>query len=138
MLNAKIPRSTSLTNQCQGRNARGGTCGAPPTNGSQYCFWHDPTRRDEQRLAATKGGLTSRPRPLPLDTPDPRLRCPGDVVALVEQIAGAVSRGELSPNLANSSLYGASIALRAMEVEVEARLDQLEHVIEVRKAGGLS
>ncbi len=127
---------STLVPSCQARNAKGGTCGAPPTNGSHYCFWHDPTRRDEQRLAATKGGLTSRPRPLPSDTPDPRLRSPSDVVTLMESVAGSIGRGELSPQIGNSIAYHAQVALRAMELEMEARLDQLERVIRVK--GGRS
>ena len=90
---------SALIPHCQARNAKGGTCGAPPTNGSQYCFWHDPTRKEEQRLAAAKGGLTSRPRPLPLDTADPRLRSPGDIARIAEELCGAVLRGQLSANV---------------------------------------
>ncbi len=123
---------SALIPHCQARNAKGGTCGAPPTNRSEFCFWHDPTRKEEQRLAAAKGGLTSRPRPLPLDTADPRLRSPGDIARIAEELCGAVLRGQLSANLANSALYGASVALKAMELELGARLDQLEHVLKVQ------
>jgi len=60
------------------------------------------------------------------DTPDPSLRSPRDVIDLMEQTSGAVLRGELAPQLANAAAYNATVALKAMEIEISDRLDKLE------------
>jgi len=116
----------NLERRCQAKNSEGKPCSAQPTSTSDYCFWHDPDREEERIEARSKGGLMSRPRPWPADTPDPSLRSPRDVVALMERTSGSVLRGELSPQLANAAHYGAGVALKAMEIEISDRVDKLE------------
>lgn len=112
--------------QCQAFNSEGKPCAAQPQAASTWCFFHDPDKRVEQQMAVTKGGLSGRPRPMPIDTPNPDLRSPRDVISLMEQTCGAVLRGELSPQLANSAAYNATVCLKAMELELSDRLDKLE------------
>ena len=112
--------------QCQAFNSEGKPCAAPPQADSPTCFWHDESKKVEQQLAVTKGGLSGRPRPMPVDTPNPDLRSPRDVIELMQNTTGAVLRGELSPQLANSAAYNATVALKAMEIEISDRLDKLE------------
>jgi hypothetical protein len=111
---------------CQAFNSEGKPCSAQPQANSPFCFWHDPDKEVERKLAVTKGGLTSRPRPMPADTPNPDLRCPRDVIELMQNTTGAVLRGELAPQLANAAAYNATVALKAMEIEISDRLDKLE------------
>jgi hypothetical protein len=63
---------------------------------------------------------------MPADTPNPDLRCPRDVIELMQNTTGAVLRGELAPQLANAAAYNATVALKAMEIEISDRLDKLE------------
>jgi hypothetical protein len=112
--------------RCQAFNSERQPCSAQPQTNSLFCFWHDPEKETERRLAVTKGGLSGRPRPLPTDTPNPALRSPRDVIELMEQTSGAVLRGDLAPQLANAAAYNATVALKAMEIEISDRLDKLE------------
>jgi hypothetical protein len=112
--------------QCQAKNSEGKPCTAPPSSSNDYCFWHDPAKEEERRLARSRGGMSGRPRTLSPDAPDPSLRSPKEVVELMECTSGAVLRGELSPQLANASAYAATVALKAMEIELNDRLDRLE------------
>lgn len=111
---------------CRAVNSEGKPCRATPQAASPYCFWHDDSKKEEQLLARTKGGLMSRPRPLSPDAPNPTMRSPKDVINLLEETSGAVLRGELSPQLANSAAYAATVALKAMEIEISDRLDRLD------------
>ena len=117
--------------RCKAQKVRGGQCNAPPTTGSQWCFWHDRSRKDEQRLAAVKGGLVSRAMSIP-DMPTPRLRSPEDVAKLLEFLSGRVGRGEVSVHIANSIGYLARISLYCIEVEVSTRLHKLEEAMKNR------
>ena len=119
----------SPARHCAAVNSEGKPCSAQPTSTSPFCFWHDPERKEEQILAASKGGLSARPRPWSASMPDPKLRCPRDVVELLEKTVGACLRGELSPQLANAAAYGATVALKGIEVEISDRLDRLEKQI---------
>ncbi len=119
--------------RCHAKKASGAPCNATPMAGKQTCFFHSDDEQTRLR-AAQKGGLASRPRWWPPDFPDPQLRSPADVVVAVEQIYGAVTRGELSPHLANPALYAASIAVRALDLQIDARLDRLERAINAGKA----
>lgn len=111
---------------CPAFTTEGKPCSAQPQSSSPYCFWHDPEKETDRKLAVTKGGLSGRPRPMPVDTPNPDLRSPRDVIELMQNTTGAVLRGELSPQLANSAAYNATVALKAMEIEISDRLEKLE------------
>ena len=117
-------------NGCQGRKSNGATCGSPPT-ASGFCFFHDPSRREEQKAAVRLGGLASRPRTF-VNMQDPRLCSPSDVVQLMESLCGQVGRGELHVSIANSIGYLAGISLRSMEVELSRRLEALELAVKNR------
>jgi len=114
---------------CTGKKSNGSPCGSPPLNKNNVCFWHSDDR-ESQLLAARRGGLASRPRPWAPEVPNPKFASRADVCAFVEEISGAVTRGELGPNLANSALYGASIAARIVDAEALERLSRLERAIE--------
>lgn len=120
------PTAQTVLRQCPAFNSEGKPCAAQPQSSSPFCFWHDPEKSTEQQLAVTKGGLSGRPRPMAADTPNPDLRSPRDVIELMQNTTGAVLRGELSPQLANSAAYNATVALKAMEIEISDRLEKLE------------
>lgn len=110
---------------CRGVSKAGTPCQSPATRNG-WCFWHDPERpEDEKRAAASKGGLASRPSVLP-EAADIRLRTPDGCMAILEETASQVRRGELAPNVANSIGYLVSVAVKVVEVTISDRLDRLE------------
>lgn len=44
---------------CAGTNRRGFHCGAHSQRNSEFCFFHDPTKGGERRMAQSKGGGAS-------------------------------------------------------------------------------
>jgi hypothetical protein len=46
--------------RCKGTNRKGEPCGAPPLDGSDYCFFHDPDREAERQAARIKGAKSPR------------------------------------------------------------------------------
>ncbi len=115
--------------RCEGRKSNGSACGAPPLSGKSVCFWHSDDK-EVQMLAARKGGLMSRPRPLPPDTPNPQFGSLADIRVFMESITGSVARGELSPQLSNAVTYSAQVAMRSLELEFGSRIDRIERVLE--------
>jgi hypothetical protein len=118
---ANIPR-------CQGVRRDGSPCNASPTakSGYRFCPWHQPDIPEDEKLSwASKGGLASRPSVLP-EAADIRLHSPEGCMAILEETASQVRRGELSPNVANSIGYLVSVAVKVVEVTLSDRLDKLE------------
>ena len=111
--------------RCRGLTKEGGRCQSPASR-SGWCFWHDPDRSREEKLAAaSKGGLASRPSVLPAAA-DVRLRSPDGCLEILEETASQVRRGELAANVANSVGYLVATAVKVIEVTISDRLDRLE------------
>jgi len=120
--------STANLPRCQGTRKDGSPCNAAPTarSGYQFCAWHQPDIPEEEKLAwASKGGLASRPAVLP-EAADIRLRTPDGCMAILEETASQVRRGELATNVGNSIAYIVSVAVKVVEVTISDRLDKLE------------
>ena len=116
--------------QCRGTKADGTPCRANAMTGSEYCFFHDPAKAEEQEAARQAGGRVGKTTVLSPDTPDAPLSSMADVVALLGQTINQVRRGEVDPKVANAVGYLASALLRALEQgDIEKRLAELEAII---------
>ncbi len=114
--------------RCQGTRKDGSPCNATPTarSGYRFCAWHSPDIPQEEKAEwAQRGGLASRPTVLP-EAADIRLRTPDGCMAILEETASQVRRGELASNVANSIGYLVSVAVKVVEVTISDRLDRLE------------
>lgn len=114
---------------CPGTSKGGGSCKATPSR-SGWCCWHDPARTEAERLGwARKGGLTSRPT-VQADAPDPLWGSPEDVQHYLEENAGMVTRGELSPDVARERRQSAEAWMRVWESRnLRDQLEALEQQI---------
>lgn len=103
---------------------------ANAVRGSDLCFSHDPSLKEQKVRAVTKGGLNRRHyqvygKPMSLKTPD-------DVKNLLNEVINKVWTGEMPSNQpANTIGFLARCFLDAHEAgDVEKRLEKLEKLAE--------
>ena len=112
----------SQPQSCVAKTARGMPCNAHPTQGSDYCFFHDPQKAIEHKQATSEGGKNSQSLPL-RDVETLRLRTNEDVLAAIETVVNEVRRNEISPKAANSVAYLLNVRLSALPVVQEPASD---------------
>jgi hypothetical protein len=92
---------------CSAIKANGGRCTAVATDGSEYCYHHDPGRAAERSRNAAKGGKGKTAR---------------RTAALWDEVRGVIANvesGSLEPSQGNTMLrgYGTLISLARLDVE---------------------
>ena len=126
---------TSAGRLCKARNARGEPCAAYAVAGSRFCFWHDPQKEQERKLARVRGGLARQGRSGIVQDRQGvliPLRNLSDVVQLVEQTVGDLLTLENSVSRARAVGYLCGVAVKALEAsELEERITRLEEQLEV-------
>ena len=126
---------------CSANKRNGSKCTVVAQAGSEFCFFHDPSRAGERRAAQSLGGRGNRMRILAEDTPDIKINCSADINALLCQTINQVRKGEIDPKIANSVGYLANIAMTAVDRnDLEKRIQKLEALHKSRIAalsGGL-
>jgi hypothetical protein len=116
--------------QCKRVKADGIRCRANALPASDYCFFHDPSRAAERKVAQRAGGSIGKTAVLPPGTADVPLSSVTDVVALLGQTINEVRRGEIDPKVANAIGYLVTGLLRTLEQgDIERRLEELETII---------
>jgi hypothetical protein len=116
-----------MKRQCRYKKPDGKKCQAHAIAGSEFCFFHDPNRAGDRRVAQQTGGLRNKSASLPPDTPDIEMRSVSDVVALLGVTLNQVRRGQIDPRIANAVGYLSSTLLKALEIgRLEARVSALE------------
>ncbi len=122
--------------KCSGITRAGTACKGIPIDGSQWCYVHHPDHDQERRRHGARGGKRGgRGRPV------------AELAALRTENASLRDRlldGELAPNVAavavqslNTDARLVVAALKAREQEeLEARLEQLETLLESKREGG--
>ena len=117
---------------CKATRANGERCKSPAVRSSGYCWAHDPGGA-EARQEARRAGGKAKSRAARLDRLMPATLRP--VVGLLLDAIEEVHHGELPPARATAMAALASAAIRVYEVvEIEQRLDALEHQAEGRLA----
>ena len=122
--------------QCQAITQDGTPCRAYATNGSDYCFHHDPDHAARRREARRNGGLARHGRhigpigqaePAPLDTA-------ADVATLLRRTINDTLQLENSLHRARTVGYLAGLLARAMELtDLEQQLASMERILELRR-----
>ena len=108
-------------------------CQAPALPGSEFCFFHDPSKADKRREAQAQGGRRNRMKTLEESAPDVKVKDSGDAIALISDTINQVRKGQIDPRVANSVGFLANILLKAVERDkLETRIEQLEAVLKVQ------
>ena len=116
-----------MKRECRYKRPKGKRCQANAIAGSEFCFFHDPNRAGDRRVAQQTGGLRNKSASLPPDTPDIEMRNVSDVGALLGVTINQVRRGQIDPRIANAVGYLSSTLLKALEIgSLEARISALE------------
>jgi hypothetical protein len=112
--------------------ATGAPCPLAPIPNSTFCYQHDPKIVEERHLARQRGGAMTRQRcnfPVDMSTKE-------GVHRLLQDVAHAVTRGLLAPSAATAIASLVNSSLRLAELELEARLLEIERQVqqEIEKA----
>ena len=103
----------------------GEQCKARATEGSTWCYNHDPSKAEERRRAASKGGRTGgNGRP---NSSSSELE---DIKEQLRAVLGGAYRGKVDRAVAATLFQGFNVLLRAVELERRIKeMDQLEEQI---------
>ena len=122
---------------CRAQKADGTPCNAPAGLDSDFCFHHDPNRKEQadrarqkateaarsKRLTAKSGGSEERRRLLK----NFRLNSLADVKRLLAATINAFTAGEITADDARCIAYVANILTQTIkDTEIEGRLKELE------------
>ena len=119
--------TTANLGRCTATTARGDPCGAYACSGSEWCFWHDPSRAEDRAEARRRGGLARHGRSLAGAVGSVEIREVRGVLSLLERAVSDVFELESSIARARTVGYLVGVALRALELsELEARVAALE------------
>jgi hypothetical protein len=117
--------------QCAGIKRDGGRCAVVVAPGETHCYSHDPSRAEERRRNASRGGKTKGNSEI------------SDLKAQLRKLAAGVLSGEVGRGEAAVVNQILNTRARLIELErkireqeqLEARLEALESVLKDRRAG---
>jgi hypothetical protein len=117
--------------QCGGIKRDGGRCAVVVGPGQSHCYAHDPTRAEERRRNASRGGRTRGNGELP------------DLKKQLKDLAAGVLDGSVDRGRAAVANQIFNTVLRAVEQErkmreleeLAERLEALEQVLKGRRTG---
>lgn len=89
--------------KCKARRADGQKCAAFAAQGSEFCLWHDPAKRQVVVEAGRTGGSRGRLAVLPADGPDLPCTSPQEALQAVQVLISAVAKGQVDPRVANAA-----------------------------------
>jgi hypothetical protein len=118
---------TAIIKPCNGTKPDQTKCDVAALPGSEFCFFHDPSKAEERRQAQAQGGRNNRMKTLNESAPDVTIEDSGDTIALLSATINQVRKGQIDPKVANAIGYLANILMKATERDIlEKRIDQLE------------
>jgi hypothetical protein len=118
---------------CEKIKRDGQKCRAMAIAGSQYCFFHDPAAAKARKAAQRQGGQANGPAVLPADAADVPLHSGKDVSAFLAETINQVRKGRVSPKIASTVGYLASLLMKALETsDIEGRLARVEQALQKR------
>jgi hypothetical protein len=127
-------QTQKLQRICKASKRAGSRCEAAALDGSDYCFFHDPSRAAERREAQALGGQRNRMKTLDAAIPDVKFESTAEVVALLSDTINQVRKGDIDPRIGNTVGYLANLLIKALEQnELETRIDKLETLLENQK-----
>ena len=123
------PEAPQRKPRCQHLTKSGQRCHADPQTGKDWCFLHDPEKKQKQAEAQKHGGeaRTRQIEPeliVPPNLPEIRLRKSGDVVDLMAETIHHLQCRKMDVRIAQVLAYLASLVLRALKAgrSMEAHL----------------
>ena len=107
---------------CSGSRVDGGPCRARAARGSDFCFWHDPKRRDDMLEASSRGGTRKT-----IEIPQEQELTPGTARRILAGVIEAVATGTMEASVGRTIGYLLQIEARIREShDLERRVEALE------------
>jgi hypothetical protein len=124
---------TPINKTCSATKPDQSKCQVAAIPGSEFCFFHDPTKAETRREAQAQGGRQNRVKTLEDSAPDVKVADSGDAITLLVQTINQVRKGQIDPRVANSVGFLANILIKAVERDkLETRIEQLEALLKVQ------
>jgi hypothetical protein len=124
---------TPISKTCSATKSDQSKCRAAAIPGSEFCFFHDPSKAEKRREAQSQGGRQNRVKTLEDSAPDVKVEDSGDAIILLVQTINQVRKGQIDPRVANSVGFLANILIKAVERDkLETRIEQLEALLKVQ------
>jgi hypothetical protein len=124
---------TSITKTCSAKKQDQSKCQVAAIPGSEFCFFHDPSKAEKRREAQAQGGRQHRVKTLEDSAPDVKVEDSGDAIALISETINQVRKGQIDPRVANCVGFLANILIKAVERDkLETRIEQLEELLKVQ------
>jgi hypothetical protein len=123
----------SISKTCSATKSDQSKCQAAVIPGSEFCFFHDPSKAEQRREAQSQGGRQNHVKTLEDSAPDVKVEDSGDAIALISETINQVRKGQIDPRVANSVGFLANILIKAVERnKLETRIEQLEALLKVQ------
>ena len=124
---------TPIGKTCRGTKPDQSNCQAPALPGSEFCFFHDPSKAEKRREAQARGGRQNHMKTLDAAAPDVKVEDCRSAISLISETINQVRKGQIDPRVANSVGFLANILIKAVERDkMETRIDQLEALLKVQ------
>ena len=124
---------TTNKQACAGLKPDGSQCQAAALAGSDFCYFHDPSKAAERRESQAQGGRQNRIKTLDPSTPAIRMRDARDVVTLLGDTVDQVRKGQIDARVANSVGYLCGLLMKALaQGHQDHRIESLEQALEDR------
>ncbi len=121
-------RAPTEVRSCLALTANDRPCRAPPLQGSDFCFWHDPNRASERTAARKRGGYRARGLDPEAPVPEVHLSNVIDVLDLLKTAAQDCLRHRPSLARARALAHIANTAAKVLESqELRDRVEDLEN-----------
>ncbi len=127
--NTQSPRQIARNLQCKAKTKSGKQCASASVGKSGYCFYHDPKRTEDAKLAKLKGALSLKAMRLVLPPLDKcRELSVLDLRKLVSEIILGLAEGKIvsSDPLKHFVNAGNLLIQTTDKTEMKKQLDQLE------------
>jgi hypothetical protein len=111
----------------------GTQCRAATLTGSDFCYFHDPSKAAERRESQAQGGRQNRMKTLDPGTPAISIRDSRDVATLLGDMVDKVRKGQIDPRVANSVGYLCGQMMKALaQGNQDDRIESLEQALQNR------
>lgn len=122
--------------RCKAVNRKGEPCGAPPLDGSDFCYWHDPSKADARRRSRAKGGHARHGQTVkpPSGQQPVTIETAADVLPVLERAINDTLALQNSISRARALGYLCGQVVKAFEVtELQQRVEALEIALSKRE-----
>ena len=76
---------TPISKTCSATKQDESKCNTAAIPGSEFCFFHDPSKAEKRREAQARGGCQNRMKTLESTVPDVKVEDCGDAIALISE-----------------------------------------------------